>query len=162
MSEPYLGQIMMVAFNYAPRNFALCNGQLLPINQNQALFSILGTSYGGDGVTTFALPNLRGRAPVHRGPTIPLAQAAGEAAHTLTINEMPAHMHLANAGTTSENTTVNTWGTNATPMYATTANTAMKADAISTVGGSQAHENMQPYTVLNFCIALTGIFPTRN
>lgn len=162
MSEPYLGEIRMVAFGYAPQGWALCQGQTLPINQNQALFALLGTRYGGNGVTTFALPDLRGRVPIHMSAAIPQGSSGGEAAHTLTAAEMPAHTHLALAGTESSSATTTTWGTNTAKLYASSADSTMNASAIRTAGSSQAHNNMQPYTVLNFAIALSGIFPSQN
>ena len=166
MPEPFLAEIKIVAFNFAPQGWAFCNGQLLPINQNQGLFSLLGTRYGGDGQTNFALPDLRGRAPIHVGGSFDLGERGGEQTHTLTISEMPAHTHQTRGS--ADNPTVapptnNFWasGTGFTP-YGTTANIAMSPTCISNVGGSQAHENRSPYLVLNFIIALQGIFPSRN
>ncbi len=164
MSDPYLGEIKIVSFGFPPRGWAFCNGQLLPINQNQALFSILGTNYGGDGVTTFALPNLRGRMPLHAGQQWPVGTVAGEAAHTLTVSEMPTHNHLVSArGTGNSATPVgNHFAGTSTPMFAAVANTAMSPGALGAVGGSQPHENRGPFLVLDFVIALQGIFPSRN
>lgn len=165
MSEPFLGEIRMFALNYAPRGWLPCNGQVLAINQYQALFSILGTTYGGNGMTTFALPNLQGRAPVHTGSGITLGQSAGEETHTLTIQEMPSHTHQASgnsAGASSSQAQGNVWGKPAANTYAASANTTMSAAALGLAGGSQPHENMQPYNVVNFCIAINGIFPSRN
>lgn len=167
MSEPFIGEIQAFSFNYAPRGWALCNGQLLAINQNQALYAILGNTYGGDGVTTFALPDLRGRTPVHVGQGVTLGQSAGEEAHTLTVNEMPQHTHQAMANqsnSTSSKPTDNVWGPApaGSNSYTATANAVMNANALSTAGGSQPHSNMQPSLVLNYCIALQGIFPSRN
>lgn len=165
MTEPFIGEIQIFPFAFAPRGWALCNGQLLPINQNQALFSLLGTTYGGDGKATFALPDLRGRVPVHFGNGVTLGQSAGEETHTLTPAEMPTHTHAVMAG--GEATAIppagNVWGSVAGQnLYAATATAAMAGAAISTAGSSQPHNNMQPYAVLNFCIALQGVFPSRN
>lgn len=166
MSEPFLGEVRMFGFNFPPQGWALCNGQLLPINQNQALFAILGTNYGGNGVTTFALPDLRGRVPVHQGNGVNYGQSAGEENHTLTSSEMPAHIHQVSASTTdaSESTPGgNIWGAAPENPYSTgTANTVMNAASMGVAGGSQPHSNMQPYLTLNYCIALVGIFPSRN
>ncbi|HEU4962730.1 MAG TPA: tail fiber protein [Bacilli bacterium] len=164
MSEPFLGEIRMFANNYAPRGWMLCEGQILNINQYQALYSLLGAVYGGNGVTTFALPDLRGRVPIHVSTTIPLGQKAGEATHTLTQNEMPAHTHqvFASTTTTTEVSPLNnTWG-NQPNLYSTTPTTTMNNEAIGSSGGSQAHDNMQPYLSTNFAIAVQGIFPSRN
>lgn len=166
MSEPFLGQISIFSFGFAPRGWAMCNGQLLPINQNQALFALLGTTYGGNGQTNFALPNLQGRVPLHVGGSFIQGQVAGENAHTLTLGEMPAHTHTMNASTSSGDSVVPTSAVLAAPggqIYAPAANlTSLQAATISNVGGSQAHENRQPYLVLTFCIALQGIFPSQN
>lgn len=165
MSEPFLGEIKIFSFGFAPKGWALCNGQLLPINQNQALFALLGTTYGGDGRTTFALPNLQGRVPFHMGGGFTQGQSSGEAAHTLTISEMPAHTHLPVGN--SNNASVaspagNLWAGSSGGGYLPTANTTMNPASILPTGGSQPHDNMSPYLVLNFCIALQGIFPSRN
>jgi microcystin-dependent protein len=164
MAEPFLAEIRIFSFNFPPKGWALCNGQLLPINQNQALFSLLGTTYGGDGRVNFALPNLQGRMPVHVGNGIILGQLAGETAHTLTPSEMPAHTHTAVGSSTPANLgapTGNLWATG-NAAYNPTPNTTMNPACVQSVGGSQAHENMSPYLVLNFCIALQGIFPSQN
>jgi microcystin-dependent protein len=165
MSEPFLGEIRIMSFNYAPKGWALCNGQLLPINQNQALFSLFGTTYGGDGQTTFALPDLRGRVPVHAGNGFTQGQRAGEENHTLTTSEMQAHTHLpqgdsgpANAGTPVGNT----WAYQDAAPYAAAPNVTMNITASGATGGSQPHPNLSPYLALNFCVALQGIFPSRN
>ena len=164
MSEPYLSEIRIMSFVFAPRGWALCNGQQLPINQNQALFSLLGTTYGGNGQTTFALPDLRGRVPMHAGAGHTLGERAGEQAHTLSIAEMPQHVHLAHAQSSSASTQlppVNAVLAPASNVYRAPDNlTALSAATIGNVGGSQAHLNMQPFLTLSFCIALQGIFPS--
>ncbi|MCA0757333.1 tail fiber protein [Paenibacillus sp. N4] len=167
MSESYIGEIKLFGFQFAPRGWALCQGQLLSISQNQALFSILGTTYGGDGVTTFALPDLRGRAPVHTGNGVQLGAAGGEEAHTLTAQEMPVHSHTVSAGgnPATEYTPVGqawTPAANGAAVFSAGANTAMNANALSAAGASQAHGNMQPYLAMNYCICLMGVFPSRN
>ena len=170
MSEPFLSEIRMMSFNFPPKGWALCNGQLLPINQNQALFSLLGTTYGGDGQTTFALPNLRGRVPMHMGSGFTLGETGGEASHTLTIGELPTHLHAVNATAATATATPDSVPgpskylarSAGSFLYGSAANLqAMAANAVTAVGGSQAHTNMQPYLVLNFCIALQGIFPSQ-
>lgn len=166
MSEPFIAEIRMVAFNFAPRGWALCNGQLLPIAQNQALFSILGTTYGGNGQTTFALPNLRGRSPAHLGSDIQLGQVGGEESHALNNAEMPAHTHLA-AGDAAEASAPspagNVWAASSNnPFSSAGPNTTMNSGSVSTAGGSQPHPNQQPYLAVNFVIALVGIYPSRN
>ncbi len=165
-ADPFLSEIRIFSFNYAPRSWALCNGQFLPINQNQALFSLLGTTYGGNGQTTFALPDLRGRVPMHTGQGFVLGQKGGEEAHTLTSNEMPVHSHQTKGSANSPTVTAptnNFWASNTgfTP-YGPVADTAMSAQSIGNTGGSQPHENRSPFLTLNFCIALTGIFPSPN
>ncbi len=166
MSEPFLSEIKIVSFNFPPKGWAECNGQLLPINQNQALFALLGTTYGGNGQTTFALPNFRGRAPVHEGSGFTLGQTGGETSHTLTTQEMPAHTHFVNGSGTAAET--NTPSANAylgvvANTYTAPANfVALAPTTVSSVGGSQPHINMMPYLVLNFIIALQGIFPSQN
>jgi microcystin-dependent protein len=166
MAEPFLSEIRMMSFNYAPKGWAMCNGQLLPINQNQALFSLLGTTFGGDGRVNFALPDFRGRTPIHVGSGHILGERGGAQAHTLSMAEMPTHTHVvaANSGN----------GDQAIPaarFFATTPNNAYHAAsgsltslpaAVSSVGGSQAHLNMQPFLTISFCIALQGIFPSPN
>ena len=170
MAEPFLSELRLFSFNFPPKGWALCNGQLLPINQNQALFSLLGTTYGGDGMTNFALPDLRGRTQVHMGNGISLGQRYGESSHTVTTQELPAHNHLmncfSNAGSgnaapgtfyadTATLTGVNVYKTGVAPSV------QMAANVISNIGGSQPHENRQPFLTLNWCIALQGIFPSQ-
>lgn len=165
MSEPFLGEIKIVSFNFPPKGWALCNGQLLPINQNQALFSILGTTYGGDGRVNFGLPNLQGRMPVHVGDGIVLGEQGGETAHTLNISELPAHNHVAVGSNNAPSglASGNLWATfSGTSPYATASTGAMDPSCILPTGGSQPHENMSPYLVLLFIIALQGIFPSQN
>jgi microcystin-dependent protein len=168
MAEPFLSEIRIMSFVYAPQGWALCNGQFLPINQNQALFSLLGTTYGGNGQTTFALPDLRGRTPIHMGQGHTLGQSGGEQAHTLTISELPTHAHSQRAVNTAA--TTNTPGAGVMLAKSTGANLyaadtnleALSPAALSNTGGSQAHLNMQPFLTLSFCIALQGIFPSPN
>jgi microcystin-dependent protein len=172
MSQPFLGEIKIVAFNFAPKGWAQCNGQLLPINQNQALFSILGTTYGGDGRVNFALPEFRGRIPIHQGNGFLLGNAGGEEFHTVTQSEMPAHNHFVNASSTQADSTFiqvtspasqNLFGTVVGGIYGgVAALQTMNPESVTNVGGSQAHENRQPYLALLFVIALQGIFPSRN
>ena len=166
MSEPFLSEIKIVSFNFPPKGWALCNGQLLPINQNQALFALLGTTYGGNGQTNFALPNLRGQVPIHMGDGHTLGEAAGSTAVTINIQTMPQHLHQGQASTTNGNTAL----ANTTSILAPALNvygqpnslTPLRPDAVTNVGGSQPHNNMMPYLVLNFIIALQGIFPSQN
>ena len=168
MAEPFLSEIRVMSFNFAPKGWAMCNGQLLPINQNQPLFALLGTTYGGNGQTTFALPNLQGKTPVHVGGGLSLGQAAGEQSHTLSIPEMPQHTHSANAtnvaptaGNPANNRMISQ--SSGAVLYGAASNpVAMAANAIGNAGGSQPHQNMQPYLALTFCIALQGIFPSPN
>ena len=166
MATPFLAEIRIMSFNFPPKGWAQCNGQLLPINQNQALFSLLGTTYGGNGQTTFALPDLRSRVPVHAGGAVTLGERAGEENHTLIQSEMPAHIHLASGVSENGNTPVPTGallGAETTAMYSSASNlVALNAATLGPVGGSQAHTNVQPFLTLNFCIALQGIFPSRN
>lgn len=165
MSEPFLGEIKIISWNFPPKGWTFCNGQLLPINQNQALFSILGTTYGGDGRVTFGLPNLQGRSPVHVGDGIVLGEMGGETAHTVNIAELPAHNHVpVGSGNTaiSKVPTANLWAVNPTNPYAGAPNNVMNPACITATGGNQPHENMSPYLVLNFIIALQGIFPSQN
>ncbi len=165
MSEPFLSEIRLMSFNFAPKGWAMCNGQLMQINQNQALFSLLGTTYGGDGRVTFGLPDLRGRTPIHVGGGYLLGQRGGETAHTLTLSEMPTHMHFARAqsATGTQLPAVGGLLSQASNVYRTPDNLlAINPATISNVGGSQPHNNMQPYLVITFCIALQGIFPSQN
>ena len=164
MSEPFLGEIRLMSFNFAPREWAMCNGQLLPINQNQALFSLLGTTYGGNGQTTFALPDLRARVPIHVGSGHPLGERGGEMAHTLSIAELPRHTHVLQASSSTGNTPVVTndlYAANPSALYHPPTNLeAAGATSVTSVGGSQAHLNAQPFLALTFCIALIGVFPS--
>jgi microcystin-dependent protein len=167
MSEPFLSQISIVSFNFAPRGWAQCNGQLLPINQNQALFSLLGTTYGGDGRVNFALPDFRGRAPVHEGSHT-LGERFGAATHTVTVSELPTHTHALVGSAAAASAATPAGNYLATPsvtlgdVYGPAANlVALDAGTIAATGGSQAHENRQPFLVLNFVIALQGIFPSQ-
>jgi microcystin-dependent protein len=171
MATPYLAQISITGFNFAPRGWATCDGQLLPINQNQALFALLGTQFGGNGVQTFSLPDLRGRSAIHRSATLPVGQSVGAETVTLTAGQLPAHTHTLKASSDFANAAV---PGNALPaarprgglvMYAAPdggSAVAMNPASVTATGGGQPHDNMQPFTVLNFVIALTGIFPSRN
>lgn len=165
MGTPFLAEVRIVSFNFAPRGWATCSGQLLQINQNQALFSLLGTMYGGNGQTTFALPDLRGRVPMHVGAGFNQGDKAGEEAHTLISGEMPTHIHSVSASSGAPNQgspANNEWAAVGSGYSTSAPNTTLNASAIAAVGGSQPHTNLQPYLVLNFVIALQGIFPSRN
>jgi microcystin-dependent protein len=166
MAEPFLSEIRLMSFNFAPKGWAMCNGQLLPINQNQALFSLLGTTFGGDGRVNFALPDLRGRVPIHVGSGHVLGERAGEQAHTLSSSELAAHTHAVNASNAAQggnSSPTNRFLGSANNMYAAPADlTTMNPGTITDTGGSQAHLNMQPFLTLTFCIALQGIFPSPN
>jgi microcystin-dependent protein len=165
MSEAFLGEIRPLAFPFAPKGWALCNGQLLQISQNTALFSLLGTTYGGDGVRTFALPNLQGRVPLHFGNNYALGQVSGALTHTLTVSELPQHNHLFH-GTDSDATDTDPTGRlvakTTEKIYGTNPSATMKSDSVGPVGQSQPHDNMQPYLTINFCIAIQGIYPSRS
>ena len=166
MAEPFLSEIRVFSFDFPPKNWAFCNGQLLPINQNQALFSLLGTTYGGDGRTTFALPNLQGRAQIHEGLRYTLGESAGGTSVTLNQQQMPTHTHALNATNadgTSGTASGNVYGKTLSSAYAQPADLArMSPDTVTNTGGSQPHNNMMPYLVLNFCIALRGTIPSPN
>jgi microcystin-dependent protein len=165
MAEPFLSEIRIMSFGFAPKGWAMCNGQLLPINQNQPLFALLGTTYGGDGRVNFALPDLRARAPIHEGSGHTLGEKGGEQAHTLSIAELPTHSHVFNGSSDAADVpTPNLLGGNVNGLYQPPdANlTSLDPSSITNVGGSQAHLNMQPFLVLTFSIALQGIFPSQN
>ena len=169
MSEPFLAEIRIVGFNFAPRGWAQCDGQILPINQNQSLFSLLGTTYGGDGGTTFGLPDLRGRTPIHFNSGNPQGRKGGEDTHSLSTGEVPQHTHTAQAS--SDNATERNPSSGDPPtgnvlaaalnLYTDPNNlTDIHQDTVANAGGGQSHENMQPFLVLNFVIALQGLFPS--
>jgi microcystin-dependent protein len=165
MAEPFLSEIRIFTFNFPPKGWAFCNGQFMQINQNQALFSLLGTTFGGNGQTTFALPNFQGRVPTHVGNGFTLGQNGGEQAHTLTQQELPTHNHTWTAMTpdgTSNNPSGLAFAKAQNNLYGATPDTPMNPSTVSNAGGSQPHQNMQPYLVLSFCIALQGIFPSPN
>lgn len=174
MSTPFLAEMRLISFNFAPKGWALCNGQLLPINQNQALFSLLGTTYGGNGQTTFALPDMRSRVPIGQGPQFStLGQAGGQEFHTVIQTEMPAHNHFVNATKATGNTqfiaqtapvaSQNIPAGSGSQLYGGFSNvTTLNPTSVSNVGGSQPHENRQPFLVLNMMIALQGVFPSQN
>jgi microcystin-dependent protein len=170
MGTPYMSEIRIMSFNFAPKGWAMCNGQLLPINQNQALFSLLGTTYGGDGRVNFALPNLQGRTAMHMGQSFVEGQRGGEETHTVNMSEMPAHIHPATADIKVGNNQVGNMNgaypadTGGTKIYSAGSNNMvpMFPQMVSSIGGSQPHENRQPFLTLNFCIALQGVFPTQN
>jgi microcystin-dependent protein len=166
MAEPFLSEIRIMSFNFAPKGWAMCNGQLLPINQNQALFSLLGTTFGGDGRVNFALPDLRARVPIHVGSGHTLGERGGEQAHTLSIAELPTHTHQVMASTSATggnaNCTGRFLGGGNNVYHAPGSLTTLNPQTVANTGGSQAHLNTQPFLVLTFCIALQGIFPSPN
>jgi microcystin-dependent protein len=166
MAEPFLSEIRIMSFDFAPKGWAMCNGQLLPINQNQALFSLLGTTFGGDGRVNFGLPDQRGRTPIHVGAGHTLGERGGEQAHTLSIAELPTHTHVLNASSLDANNALpgnNLFAKSPQQVYVSPGSlTAMQPTSVTNVGGSQAHLNMQPFLTLTFCIALQGIFPSPN
>lgn len=172
MSEPFLAEVRMVGFDFPPRGWAFCDGQILPINQNQSLYSLLGTTYGGDGRTSFALPDLRGRTPIHvgqgdNGQHHQLGEKSGEETHTLSVNEIPRHEHAWKASSSDGNSSTaagHMLAREAGGLYRQSPSNLvdMMPATLSSTGGSQPHENMQPYLAVNFCIALQGLFPSRN
>lgn len=170
MADPFLSEIRLMSFVFAPKGWALCNGQLLPINQNQGLFSLLGTTFGGDGRVNFALPDLRGRVPIHVGAGHTLGERGGEEAHTLSVGELPAHAHTLQASSSPANASPpspqnGTILADSSPAqaYGSASNlVAMGPASVTNAGGSQAHQNMQPFLTVSFCIALQGIFPSPN
>jgi microcystin-dependent protein len=167
VAEPFLGEIRLMSFVFAPKGWALCNGQLLPINQNQALFALLGTTYGGDGRVNFGLPDCHARTPIHMGSGHTLGERGGEQAHTLALSELPTHTHTL-SGTSSDGSQTVPAGAllaraaPANPYAAPNQLGPMNVASVTNMGGSQAHQNMQPFLTLNFCIALQGIFPSQN
>jgi len=171
MSEPFLAEIKMVGFNFAPRGWSFCDGQILPINQNQSLYSLLGTVYGGDGRTSFALPDLRGRTPIHFNSPHPQGQKSGEETNTLSANQMPAHTHVLQASDSDATQPGPTGYLLAKPSLASgvvysetdqAQDVSLGGSAIANAGGGQGHNNLQPYLAVYFCIALQGLFPSRN
>jgi microcystin-dependent protein len=166
MATPFLGEIKIFSFGFPPRGWALCNGQLLPINQNQALFAILGTTYGGDGRVTFGLPNLQGRTPLHFGGGFTLGELGGEQTHTVTAPEMPSHNHLVHVSSAAADASSPAGAIEASAVTTNFAPpgpvAALNVGAFGSAGGNQAHDNMSPFLVLSFVIALQGIFPTQN
>jgi microcystin-dependent protein len=165
MAEPFLSEIRIMSFGFPPKGWAFCDGQLLPINQNQALFSLLGTTYGGDGRVNFGLPDLRGRASMHMGNGHTLGERGGEQTHTLSISETPTHTHTLQASATPGNTPISTNNVLSSAqgqLFGPAANlTSLTPGTVTNVGGSQAHLNLQPFLTLTFCIALQGIFPSQ-
>jgi microcystin-dependent protein len=164
MADPFLSEIKIMSFPFAPKGWALCNGQMLPINQNQALFSLLGTTFGGDGRVNFGLPELRGRVPIHVGSGHTLGERGGQESHTLTQSEFPTHNHLANVVNANANAgPAGNFFAAANALYhPAPANTNLAPSTITNVGGSQAHANQQPFLTLSFAIALQGVFPSPN
>jgi microcystin-dependent protein len=166
MSTPFLGEVKIVGFGFAPVGWAACNGQLLPINQNPALFSLIGTFYGGDGETTFGLPNLQGRSPIHTGAGFVVGEVGGEQDHTLSIGEIPSHTHTVNVSSTDADASSPAGAIEASAVTTNFAppgtEAALDPNAFSDTGGGEPHDNMSPYLVLNFVIALQGLFPSRS
>ncbi len=167
MADPFMGELKIVSFNFPPKGWAFCNGQLLPINQNQALFALFGTTFGGDGRTTFGLPDMRGRVGVGQGAGITLGERAGQASHSVTISELPIHTHTAQVQPANASTgTPNNNLLAGAPSFAYRNNLSnlvnLVAGTIGNTGGSQAHDNTQPYLVLNVIVALQGIFPSQS
>ncbi len=166
MATPYLGEIRLFSYSKVPRGWAQCNGQLMSVNQNKPLFTLLGTAYGGDGVNSFALPDLRGRAPIHFGKGYNLANSGGEATHALTNGEMPSHTHsltASSSGASLPGPGGNLWAVLPDNAYApqTSQNTSLSPASLANTGNNQGHDNMAPYLTVNFCIAISGIFPSR-
>jgi microcystin-dependent protein len=162
MATPFLGELRLMSFDFAPKGWATCDGALLPINQNQALFSLLGTMYGGNGQTTFQLPDLRGRTPVHVGAGLVQGQAVGEEFHTVTVSELPEHLHMLRVSTADADQSAPSVLAGSTNLYREASGlTALHPATLASRGGSQPHENRQPYLTLNWCIALAGLFPSR-
>jgi len=166
MAQPYVGEIRMFAGNFAPSGWLFCQGQLLPIVENEVLFALIGTSYGGDGQSTFALPDMRGRLPIHQGSGFTLAEAGGAEEVSLNVNQIPSHNHVMHASTAeghSNSPHGHVWATTPTPSYQTggASLTAMPAQTLSLAGGSQPHSNLMPYLCINFIISLFGIFPSQ-
>ena len=166
MTEPFLSEIRMMSFQFAPKSWAHCNGQLMPINQNQALFSLIGTQFGGDGQTNFALPDFRGRVPIHQGNGHTVGEPGGEQTHTLTIPELPSHAHeleASSAGADSHTPDSSSAPGSGVALYGPFQSpTPLESSAIGESGGGQPHQNMQPFLTLNFCIAMQGLFPSPN
>jgi microcystin-dependent protein len=167
MGTPFLGELRLFSFQFAPKGWALCNGQLMAINQNQALFALLGTTYGGNGIQTFALPNMQGRCGIHFGNGHTQGESAGEENHTLVTSEMPSHTHTVScsSGTADQaNPLNNLWAQDDADavLYRNSGGSTMASAAIANTGGSQPHNNMSPFLVMSYCIALQGIFPSRN
>ncbi len=165
MAEPFLSEIRAFGFNFAPRGWAACDGQVLPINQNQSLYSLLGTTFGGDGRTSFALPDLRGRVPLHEGNGVTLGEEGGGETHSLAVAEMPSHTHTLGASSAAGTQPVPQGGRLAnggSDSYGAATDLTSMGPAVMNAGAGQGHENMQPYQVLNFCIALQGLFPSRS
>ena len=165
MADPYLGEVRLVSFDFAPKGWALCNGQTLSINQNTALFSLLGTFYGGNGTTTFQLPNLQGGIPMNAGEGYYVGETGGEANVTLTIPQLPSHLHTAQGVSTAASVDAsagNAWAESTANPYTVGPNVDMAGNALASVGGTQPHNNLPPYLVMNYIIALVGIYPPRN